>query len=64
MRAWLECKFAGETIPPYEISEETVEELYRLMKRNEARDREIQLVIDDLRQATSEYKAEGNNMEN
>ncbi|XP_064609839.1 HAUS augmin-like complex subunit 1 [Liolophura sinensis] len=58
VRAWLQCKFAGETIPPYEIREEIVEELYRLMKRNEAKDSEIQLVIDDLRQATSEYKAE------
>ena len=59
MRAWLEKVFAGADIPQYEINEHTIDTLHGLMQRNQERDRETQIIIDDLNQKAEEYHAEG-----
>ena len=59
MRLWLEQVFAGQDIPRYEFNIRTIDILYDLSKKNLRRDRDTELVIEDLQQKTSEYAAEG-----
>ncbi|XP_041360426.1 HAUS augmin-like complex subunit 1 [Gigantopelta aegis] len=59
VEAWLEQVYGGEEIPAFEVNDRTVKVLYGLMLRNQSQNRNTQLVIDDLRQKTDEYRAEG-----
>lgn len=59
MRAWLERAFAGAPIPQYEINKRTMEILHGLMVKNQERDQEAQIVMEDCQQKTEEYHAEG-----
>ena len=56
---WLEHLYGGEEIPEFEVNERTIEILHSLMVKNETKNRETQLVTDDLNQKTTEYTAEG-----
>ncbi|XP_072050410.1 HAUS augmin-like complex subunit 1 [Amphiura filiformis] len=58
VRAWLEKVFGGADIPQYEINEHTIDILYGLMQRNQERDRDTQIIIDDFNQKAEEYHAE------
>jgi hypothetical protein len=51
--------FGGDLVPSYELNKKTVRILYKLMKLNEMKDKDTQIVIDDLRRKTDEYNVEG-----
>ena len=59
VRAWLAKVFAGTDTPQYEINERTIDILHGLMQRNQERDRETQIIIEDFNQKAEEYHAEG-----
>lgn len=56
---WLEDVFGGEPVPSYELNKQTIRMLHDLRRKNMAMDEDTQLVIEDLRQKTNEYNAEG-----
>lgn len=51
--------FGDKALPPYEVNTRTVEILCQLAEWNEARDKDLTLVIEDQKIKTSEIKAEG-----
>lgn len=51
--------FADHPIPKYEVNPRTTEILHHLSERNRVRDRDVHLVIEDLKQKASEYESEG-----
>nr|XP_035126824.1 HAUS augmin-like complex subunit 1 isoform X1 [Callithrix jacchus] len=57
--AWLKKIFGDHPIPQYEVNPRTTEILYHLSERNRLRDRDVYLVIEDLKQKASEYESEG-----
>ena len=50
--------FVGEDVPEYEINSQTVEYLYQMARQSEARERETEILIEDLEQKSEEYEAE------
>nr|KAF6471369.1 HAUS augmin like complex subunit 1 [Molossus molossus] len=56
---WLKKIFGDHPIPQYEVNPRTTEILYHLSERNRVRDRDVHLVIADLKQKASEYESEG-----
>ncbi|KAL5005139.1 hypothetical protein ScPMuIL_018595 [Solemya velum] len=63
VQVWLEKVFAGEPVPSYELNQRTVGILHGLMIKNEQRDKDTMLIIEDLRQKSVEYNAEGRRLE-
>uniref|UniRef100_A0A8C5KPA4 HAUS augmin-like complex subunit 1 n=1 Tax=Jaculus jaculus TaxID=51337 RepID=A0A8C5KPA4_JACJA len=61
--AWLKKIFGDHPIPQYEVNPRTTEILYHLSERNRVRDREICLVIEDLKQKASEYESEAKHLQ-
>ncbi|KAK2094410.1 HAUS augmin-like complex subunit 1 [Saguinus oedipus] len=57
--AWLKKIFGDHPIPQYEVNPRTTEILHHLSERNRVRDRDVYLVIEDLKQKASEYESEG-----
>jgi hypothetical protein len=57
--AWLKKIFGDHPIPQYEVNPRTTEILYHLSEHNKVRDRDVHLVIEDLKQKASEYESEG-----
>uniref|UniRef100_A0A2K5MWK0 HAUS augmin like complex subunit 1 n=1 Tax=Cercocebus atys TaxID=9531 RepID=A0A2K5MWK0_CERAT len=58
--AWLEKIFGPDhPIPQYEVNPRTTEILHHLSERNRVRDRDVYLVIEDLKQKASEYNSRG-----
>uniref|UniRef100_A0A8C9MDC7 HAUS augmin like complex subunit 1 n=1 Tax=Panthera tigris altaica TaxID=74533 RepID=A0A8C9MDC7_PANTA len=57
--AWLKKIFGDHPIPQYEVNPRTTEILHHLSERNRVRDRDVCLVIEDLKQKASEYESEG-----
>ncbi|XP_053556510.1 HAUS augmin-like complex subunit 1 [Bombina bombina] len=55
---WLKNIFGDKPIPQYEVNNRTIEILHQLAEWNEARDKDIALVTDDLKQKSAEVKAE------
>lgn len=59
MHSWLEQLFQGEGgVPEYEINSQTIEQLYQMALRCQARERSAKVIIDDLEQKAEEYTAE------
>lgn len=58
MQEWLESVFAGEDVPDYEITHSTVEQLWQLASESKARERQVEIVVEDLEQKALEYTAE------
>uniref|UniRef100_A0A2K6R539 HAUS augmin like complex subunit 1 n=1 Tax=Rhinopithecus roxellana TaxID=61622 RepID=A0A2K6R539_RHIRO len=57
--AWLEKIFGPDhPIPQYEVNPRTTEILHHLSERNRVWDRDVYLVIEDLKQKASEYESE------
>ncbi|XP_019508259.1 PREDICTED: HAUS augmin-like complex subunit 1 [Hipposideros armiger] len=56
--AWLKKIFGDHPIPKYEVNPRTTEILHHLSERNRVRDKDIHLVIEDLKQKASEYESE------
>ena len=59
VQVWLEKLYGDKPVPAYELNEYTVGVLHNLMSRNERKERDTQLLIQDLRQKADEYNAEG-----
>ncbi|XP_069820938.1 HAUS augmin-like complex subunit 1 [Dendropsophus ebraccatus] len=55
---WLKKLFGDKVLPPYEVNTRTVELLYQLAEWNEARDKDLTLVLEDQKLKTAEVKAE------
>ncbi|XP_073476955.1 HAUS augmin-like complex subunit 1 isoform X1 [Aquarana catesbeiana] len=55
---WLKKMFGDKALPPYEVNTRTVEILCQLAEWNEARDKDLTLVIEDQKMKTAEIKAE------
>ncbi|ELW69391.1 HAUS augmin-like complex subunit 1 [Tupaia chinensis] len=60
--AWLKKIFGDQPIPQYEVNPRTTEILHHLSERNRERDRDVCLVIEDLKQKASEYESEVNDL--
>ncbi|KAF7470433.1 HAUS augmin complex subunit 1-like [Marmota monax] len=61
--AWLKKIFGDHPIPQYEVNPRTTEILYHLLERNKVRDRDVHLVIEDLKQKASEYESEAKHLQ-
>ncbi|XP_030743117.2 HAUS augmin-like complex subunit 1 [Echinops telfairi] len=61
--AWLKTVFGDQPVPPYEVNPRTTEVLAHLSERNKARDRDVALVIEDLKQKASEYESEAKHLQ-
>ncbi|XP_078078929.1 HAUS augmin-like complex subunit 1 isoform X2 [Mustelus asterias] len=59
---WL-AKIFGDQIPFYEVNPWSMDILYRLMERNETRDRDAMHLIEDMKQKTVEYKSDADYMQ-
>ncbi|XP_040435370.1 HAUS augmin-like complex subunit 1 isoform X2 [Falco naumanni] len=57
---WLKKIFGSAPIPTYKANERTVDILYKLVEYNEARDKDVSLLIEDMNQKAAEYEAEAN----
>ncbi|KFR16051.1 HAUS augmin-like complex subunit 1, partial [Opisthocomus hoazin] len=57
--AWLKKIYGNEPVPQYEVNESTVDILYQLAECNEARDKDVSLLIEDMKQKAKEYEAKG-----
>ncbi|XP_054042315.1 HAUS augmin-like complex subunit 1 isoform X2 [Rissa tridactyla] len=55
---WLKKIYKNQPIPAFEANKRTVDILYDLAERNEARDRDVSLLIEDKMQKAKEYEAE------
>ncbi|NXB86817.1 HAUS1 protein, partial [Vidua chalybeata] len=55
---WLKKLYDGVPIPEYEVNERTVDILHEVMECNEERDRDVMLLIEDMKEQTSKYEAE------
>ena len=59
VHSWLEQLFQGEGgVPEYEINSQTIEQLYQMALRCQARERSAKVIIEDLEQKAEEYAAE------
>ncbi|KAM5220901.1 HAUS augmin-like complex subunit 1 isoform 1-T2 [Hipposideros larvatus] len=61
--AWLKKIFGDHPIPKYEVNPRTTEILHHLSERNRVRDKDINLVIEDLKQKSSEYESEAKHLQ-
>uniref|UniRef100_A0A8C6Y2Z9 HAUS augmin-like complex subunit 1 n=1 Tax=Naja naja TaxID=35670 RepID=A0A8C6Y2Z9_NAJNA len=57
--SWLKKVFGEEPIPFFEVNPQTVDILYELAECNESRDRDVNLLIEDMKEKAVEYKADG-----
>lgn len=61
--AWLKKVFGDHPIPQYEVNSRTTEILHHLSERNRVRDRDVSLVIEDLKQKAGEYESEAKHLQ-
>lgn len=59
VNSWLNSVFGDQKVPCFEVNTRTVDILYHIAESSEARCRDTTLLIEDLKQKTSEYEAEG-----
>ena len=57
--AWLQKVFAGDSMPAYEVNEQTLDLLSELKHCSERQENYNQLIIHDMRLKADEYRAEG-----
>ncbi|NXH55017.1 HAUS1 protein, partial [Rhabdornis inornatus] len=55
---WLKKIYGDMPIPQYEVNERTVDILYEVMECNEERDKDVMLLIEDMKDQTAKYEAE------
>ncbi|XP_010581276.1 PREDICTED: HAUS augmin-like complex subunit 1 isoform X2 [Haliaeetus leucocephalus] len=60
---WLKKIYGNRPVPQYEVNARTIDILYELVECNEARDRDVSLLIEDMKQKATEYEAEANYLE-
>lgn len=49
----------GYAVPKYDVNERTVDILYGVMECNEERDKDVTLLIEDMKDQAAQYEAEG-----
>ncbi|XP_026226951.1 HAUS augmin-like complex subunit 1 [Anabas testudineus] len=59
VNSWLSSVFGDQTVPQFEVNIRTVDILYQLAQCSEARCSDTALFIEDIKQKTSEYQADG-----
>ncbi|NXX69183.1 HAUS1 protein, partial [Spizella passerina] len=59
--SWLKKLYGDAPIPEYEVNERTVDILHEIMESNEERDKDVMLLIEDMKDRTSKYEAEADN---
>lgn len=59
VNSWLSSVFGDQLVPRFEVNARTVDILYHIAESSEARCRDTTFLIEDLKQKTSEYEAEG-----
>ncbi|XP_050403895.1 HAUS augmin-like complex subunit 1 [Patella vulgata] len=59
IQVWLEQIFGGDSIPQFELNLRTLGILHNLMKTNQTKDRDTQLIIKDHNQKAEEYTSDG-----
>ncbi|NXS65881.1 HAUS1 protein, partial [Pandion haliaetus] len=57
---WLNKIYGNQPVPQYEVNARTIDILYELVECSEARDRDVSLLIEDMKQKATEYEAEAN----
>jgi len=57
--AWLQKVFAGQSLPAYEVNEQTLELLSQLKHANERQEKYNQLIVQDMQLKADEYRVEG-----
>ncbi|NWT85859.1 HAUS1 protein, partial [Lanius ludovicianus] len=55
---WLKKLYGHMPVPKYEVNERTVDILHEVMECNEERDRDVLLLIEDLKDQATKYEAE------
>ncbi|XP_032890226.1 HAUS augmin-like complex subunit 1 [Amblyraja radiata] len=60
---WLSKMFGDQQVPSYEVNPWTTDILCRLMEWNETRDHDVELLIEDVKQKTEEYKSDTSYLE-
>ncbi|NXC91456.1 HAUS1 protein, partial [Cercotrichas coryphoeus] len=55
---WLRKLYQNVPVPWYEVNERTVDILYEIMECNEERDRDVMLLIEDMKDRAAKYEAE------
>ncbi|NXX35270.1 HAUS1 protein, partial [Nicator chloris] len=55
---WLKKIYGDVPVPEYEVNERTVDILHEVMECNEERDRDVMLLIEDLKDRATKYEAE------
>uniref|UniRef100_A0A3Q3FII0 HAUS augmin-like complex, subunit 1 n=1 Tax=Labrus bergylta TaxID=56723 RepID=A0A3Q3FII0_9LABR len=61
VNSWLSSVFGDQPVPHFEVNTRTVDILYQLAQSSEARCSDTALLIEDLKQKTAEYQADGKN---
>lgn len=59
VNSWLSAVFGDQPVPQFEVSTRTIDVLYQLAQSSEARCSDTAHLIEDLKQKTSEYQADG-----
>ncbi|NXA12783.1 HAUS1 protein, partial [Sapayoa aenigma] len=60
---WLKRIYGDQPIPEYEVNEKTVDILYDLMECNEATDRDVSLLIEEMKHQETKYKEQAQEIE-
>ncbi|NWV56022.1 HAUS1 protein, partial [Daphoenositta chrysoptera] len=55
---WLKKIYGGRCVPEYEVNERTVDILHEVMECNEERDRDVSLLIEDMKDQVTKYETE------
>ncbi|XP_031953030.1 HAUS augmin-like complex subunit 1 isoform X2 [Corvus moneduloides] len=55
---WLKKLYGDKPVPRYEVNERTVDILHEVMECNEERDRDVSLLIEDMKDQAAKYEAE------
>ncbi|NXD04265.1 HAUS1 protein, partial [Certhia familiaris] len=55
---WLKKIYGDRPVPEYEVNERTVDILHEIMECNEERDRDVMLLIEDMKDRATRYEAE------
>ena len=57
--AWLQKVFAGQSLPAYEVNDQTVDLLSQLKQAYERQENYNQLIVHDMQLKADEYRVEG-----
>ncbi|KAM9846406.1 HAUS augmin-like complex subunit 1 [Aulostomus maculatus] len=63
VNSWLSTVLGDHPVPQFEVNTRTVDLLYQLAQASEARCSDTVLLVEDLKQKTSEYRAEGSHLQ-